>query len=158
MTTLAQRVTAIPCGQDAYGRPITARYTYLLVRDPEDLHVRPDGRAVSRLWGRCEASARHGLERVAPLGVVWTDSIMQAATQMVTCPQHAGRERGCWRCWTQRNCEREAAGLPRLSDADPSPCESYWNGMSLLCRSHEDPWPCHRGPSGRVDDAERNCP
>lgn len=29
-------ITAIPCGKDRHGNPITTRYTYLIDREPED--------------------------------------------------------------------------------------------------------------------------
>ncbi|MBW8171821.1 hypothetical protein K0651_01995 [Ornithinimicrobium sp. Arc0846-15] len=76
-------VTAVECGQRADGSPIPRR-TYELVRPPEDFgHTTSSGskefaRSRSRLWGKCAMSARHGLDRIAPIGVVYTDSIEQA--------------------------------------------------------------------------------
>lgn len=65
-------VTAIPCGHYSDGSPIR-RHAYELVREPE-----PFGDGRSRLWGKCRSSARHGLDQVSPLAVVWTDSIEPA--------------------------------------------------------------------------------
>lgn len=72
MTKNISTVTAIPCGKLRDGSPLP-RAEFAIVRSPE-----PFGAGKSRLWGTCAASARHGLVRVAPLAVVWTDSIEQA--------------------------------------------------------------------------------
>lgn len=73
MTKNISTVTAVPCGKRRDGSPI-ARKTFALVRAPE-----PFGAGKSRLWGKCLTSARHGLDRTAPLAVVWTDSIEQVS-------------------------------------------------------------------------------
>lgn len=76
-------ITAIPCGRDRSGEPITQRRTFRLVRDPEPFGDR-DGRAQSRLWGempRSRAPFAHTIKhiQVVPLAVVWTDTIEQVA-------------------------------------------------------------------------------
>lgn len=65
-------ITAIPCGHYADGSPIR-RHTYELVREPE-----PFGKGTSRLWGVCQSNKRNGIHRIAPLAVVWTESIEPA--------------------------------------------------------------------------------
>ena len=70
-------VTAIPCGKNHDGTPITARYRYELVREPEPFG-KTAGRATSSLSGISEASKRHGLDRTGPLAIVWTDTIQPA--------------------------------------------------------------------------------
>lgn len=71
VTKNTSTVTAVPCGKRRDGSPIP-RQEFAVVRAPE-----PFGAGTSRLWGKCPASARHGLDRIAPLAVVWTDSIEQ---------------------------------------------------------------------------------
>lgn len=71
---MSSTITAVRCGTERSGEPITRSNTFELTRDPE-----PFGEGMSRLWGVCVTSARHGLDEEAPLAVVRTASIRQVA-------------------------------------------------------------------------------
>ncbi|MFK5689564.1 hypothetical protein ACI3EY_07845 [Ornithinimicrobium sp. LYQ92] len=68
-TPSTSTITAIPRGTLRGGSAIP-RKTFNLTRPPEEF-----GPGRSRLWAVCAASARHGLNREAPVAVVHTASI-----------------------------------------------------------------------------------
>lgn len=84
--TIATLTTVIaqPCGHDRRGNDLAPR-TFELTRPPEPFNPDPgtrqyedwDGRDRSRLWGKHRDSAAAGLNREAPLAVVFTDTIQE---------------------------------------------------------------------------------